>query len=308
VSARGKRMQFWADILLNHPELVPEVPKDAVAMLWGYEADHPFEDQTQTLADAGLPFYVCPGTSSWQSIGGRINNMFANVHSAAHWGAKRGARGLLVTDWGDRGHLQPPFVSLPGYMFAAEAAWNPDARRASSTALLGPLSRHVLSHDLAEQVIELGWLAGGTRMNVRNASPFSLLLTKFDAPFPPPELVGLDPSSLEGAEVLARGVQEYAMGQVGNSHGRQPLDGELLLREIRWTAGLLRFACELGIARLRAGHGSLDSIDKRESKLLAEELTPLISEHRELWLQRSRPGGLDRSARWLERILDALNG
>lgn len=35
VGARGKRMQFWADILLHHAELVPEVPKDAVAMLWG---------------------------------------------------------------------------------------------------------------------------------------------------------------------------------------------------------------------------------------------------------------------------------
>jgi hypothetical protein len=88
VSARGKRMQFWADILLNHPELVPEVPKDAVAMLWGYEADHPFEEQTQTLADAGLPFYVCPGTSSWQSIGGRADNMLTNVRSATRWGAR----------------------------------------------------------------------------------------------------------------------------------------------------------------------------------------------------------------------------
>ena len=66
-------MQFWADILLHHPELVPEVPKDATAMLWGYEADHPFEQETRTLADAGLPFYVCPGTSSGQSIGGRID-------------------------------------------------------------------------------------------------------------------------------------------------------------------------------------------------------------------------------------------
>src|SRR6185295_16896207 len=117
--------------------LVPEVPKDAVACLWGYEADHPFEEQTQTLADAGLPFYVCPGTSSWQSIGGRLDNMLANVHSAAHWGAARGARGLLVTDWGDRGHLQPAFASWPGFLVAAEASWNPSTRPRATKPLRG---------------------------------------------------------------------------------------------------------------------------------------------------------------------------
>jgi len=42
------------------------------------------------------------------------------------------------------------------------------------------------------------------------------------------------------------------------------------------------------------------------AKSLAEFLAPLIERHRELWILRSRPGGLDRSARWLERILAAL--
>ena len=67
-------MQFWGDIILHKPELIPELPKDVIALNWGYDADHPFEKETRAFADAGVPFYVCPGTSSWLSISGRTDN------------------------------------------------------------------------------------------------------------------------------------------------------------------------------------------------------------------------------------------
>ncbi len=321
VSARGKRMQFWADILLNHAELVPEVPKDAVAMLWGYEADHPFEQQTQTLAEAGLSFYVCPGTSSWQSIGGRIDNMLANVESAARWGAARGARGLLVTDWGDRGHLQPPFASWPGFLHAANQAWNPDGAgpsglerlRATSRAHTTVLNRLDFVH--ADLPLDLGRVAGLSEARVRNASALSILLTKFDAPFPPPELAELHPHALSQIdEFLERRVAQAAVSWKVLQHApRDPrlrddaAAARLLERELRWSAALLRFACALGFERTLCGDGRpLQALPERARHALAERLAPLIAEHRCLWLERSRPGGLDRSARWLERILAAL--
>nr|ABG21222.1 chitinase [uncultured bacterium] len=36
VTARGHKMQFWGDIIVHYPDLVPELPKDVTAMLWGY--------------------------------------------------------------------------------------------------------------------------------------------------------------------------------------------------------------------------------------------------------------------------------
>jgi len=307
VSARGKRMQFWADILLNHPELVPEVPKDAVAMLWGYEADHPFEEQTQTLAEAGLPLYVCPGTSSWQSIGGRLENMLANVHSAAKWGAARGAKGLLVTDWGDRGHLQPPSVSWPGFMTAADHAWNPtgaarDVERATGR-LQSQMDLHVFecaSPGIGVSALELAHVAEACEAGVRNASPLSILLTKFDQPFPPPELARLGLAGLRRAASSCGGATLC-------SRAPRSRDGVLAQRELAWVARVLTFACALGEWRVEAGRGrTLEDLEDYRRAGLAALLDPLIAEHRALWLQRSRPGGLDRSARWLERILEAL--
>ncbi len=58
-------MQFWGDIINQYPELVPDIPKDTIALEWGYEADHDFPGKAKLFAESGVPFYVCPGTSSW---------------------------------------------------------------------------------------------------------------------------------------------------------------------------------------------------------------------------------------------------
>jgi hypothetical protein len=50
------------------------------------------------------------------------------------------------------------------------------------------------------------------------------------------------------------------------------------------------------------------AIEAVERQRLARELDPLIDEHRRLWLARNRPGGLDESASWLERVAALLRG
>src|SRR5699024_6359701 len=86
---------------------------------WNYEGHTSFEKHSRMLRNANIPFYVCPGTSSWSSISGRTDNMLANISDAAVIGAKYGAERLVVTDWGDNGHWQVQSVSYPGYAYAA---------------------------------------------------------------------------------------------------------------------------------------------------------------------------------------------
>ena len=88
VSARGKQMMFWGDIILKYPKLIPNWlrlerrsppgpngerqrcrrPRSIIALNWGYEAEHPFAREAALLAKAKIPFYVCPGTSTWQTL------------------------------------------------------------------------------------------------------------------------------------------------------------------------------------------------------------------------------------------------
>jgi hexosaminidase len=127
VRARGYTMQFWGDIITHYPELVRELPRDAVALEWGYEADHPFDEHGALFAASGIPFYVCPGTSTWNSIVGRTTNTIENMRNAARNGLKHGAVGFLNTDWGDNGHWQPLAVSYLGLAAGAAYGWALDA-------------------------------------------------------------------------------------------------------------------------------------------------------------------------------------
>ena len=99
VARRAKTMLFWADIVREHPKLLHELPREAVALEWGYEASHDFSKNAERLAQAGIPFYVCPGTSTWNSIGGRNDVAKENIRRAVEAGLAYSAQGLLLTDW-----------------------------------------------------------------------------------------------------------------------------------------------------------------------------------------------------------------
>ncbi len=124
VIRRGRTMMFWGDIILQYPELIRRLPKKKlVAMNWGYEAEHPFEKEAPLFARAGIPFYVCAGTSTWQTLIGRHDNAQRNLQKAARIGLKHGAIGFLNTDWGDGGHPQPLAVSYIPYAIGAGVSW-----------------------------------------------------------------------------------------------------------------------------------------------------------------------------------------
>ena len=157
VSARDKKMMFWGDIILKHPSLIRELPKNVIALNWGYEANHPFEKEAAQFAKAKIPFYVCPGTSTWQTLVGKHDNALANLRAAAKAGKKFGAIGFLNTDWGDGGHPQPLAVSWPLFAAGAALAWNANAL--DEKVLANVLSRDVFE-DATGKVAAAGFKLG----------------------------------------------------------------------------------------------------------------------------------------------------
>ena len=86
-------------------------------------------------------------------------------------------------------------------------------------------------------------------------------------------------------------------------------DRDVVRDELRYAAAALRFACDLGRARLDAGPSvAIARLPASTRDALASTLSPVLAEHRRLWPLRSRPGGLDASASWYGRLLNALVG
>ncbi len=84
---------------------------------------------------------MCPGTSSWNSFVGRIDNALGNLADAAEVGRAHGSRGYLIADWGDNGHLQPPSVSFGPILYGGAVSWCLDSNR--DLDLTEALSTHV---------------------------------------------------------------------------------------------------------------------------------------------------------------------
>ena len=310
VARRGRVMQFWGDIIIHHPELLGELPRDAIALEWGYEADHPFAEHLQAFRGAGLPFYVCPGTSSWNSFAGRTHNTVLNIASAAREGKAAGASGLLVTDWGDHGHLQPLPVSYLGLLLGAGLAWNgADAADPGALDIPALLDTHAfpgaagglgrVAYDLGNAYLESGSLRP-------NASVLFWNLIKPERVFSPP---GVTRQSLEKTLAFVEGASA-PLGQArqrGAALGGDELGGERAALELAWAGDMLAFSCRHGIARSTLPDPlALAALPSAARAPLARELADLCDRHRALWLARNRPGGLDDSARRLEQALVQL--
>jgi hexosaminidase len=183
VSARGRTMMFWGDIVLKYPKLIRELPKNVVALNWGYEANHPFQREAAQFAKSKIPFYVCPGTSTWMTMIGRHDNAFANLRAAAKAGKRSGASGYLNTDWGDGGHPQPLAVSWPLFLAGAALSWN--ANSFDESQLVSILSRDVF-HDPTQRAAKAALKLGRAHLKLKYSYPNSTPLGSVIAA-PPPE-------------------------------------------------------------------------------------------------------------------------
>ena len=184
MTARNRQMMFWGDIIIHYPELIRELPRDVVALNWGYEADHPFEKETELFAKSRLPFYVCPGTATWMTLLGRHDTAFVNLRRGAEDRLKNGALGYLNTDWGDGGHPQPLAVSYLPYAFGAGISWCADSFKQQS--LIPVLSRDVFNDPTqrtARAAYGLGFAHRKLNYYAMNVTPLGAVIAA-----PPPRL------------------------------------------------------------------------------------------------------------------------
>jgi hexosaminidase len=182
VVARGRQMLIWGDIILHYPKLISKLPEDIIALNWGYEANHPFEREASIFRRSRIPFYVCPGTSTWMTLLGRHDNAFANLRAGAEAGRRHGAIGYLNTDWGDGGHPQPLAVSYLPYLAGAAFSWC--ARSFRQDLLVPVLSRDVFAdptQHTARAAMALGFAHRKFDYYQPNVTPFGAVIA---APIP----------------------------------------------------------------------------------------------------------------------------
>jgi len=291
--ARGKRMMMWGDIVLDHPELIPKLPKDMLVLNWGYDAQADRDPGCRTFAGAGLEFWVCPGVNSWGTIFPQTEVARANIRRFAEAGKRHGATGLLNTDWGDDGHAQPPSGSFHGYAYGAEQGWNcggggdRDFDRRFSWAVFRDATGR-----FGRMFSELGRTSapfGGDRPLNYHHFPFRFLWSPFTAG-DKGQWMAASEAQLRAAEKHARAGLELAREL---RRKRSFADERLLLEECIFAAEMTLAACrrrrvfEAACAAL-AGEKKLSARQRRELVALRRKWQGFRGRFEKLWMAVSR--------------------
>lgn len=284
----GCKIQFWGDIILHEPGLIPELPEGVTALAWGYEADHPFREQCAKFHDAKVPFYVCPGTSSWNSLTGRTANMFGNIASAARCGHESGAVGLLLTDWGDGGHHQYWPISWPG--IAASGGWSWNAGAELETLIPFAID-FAFNPDgdgtLGTFLLDYGRIPDSFAHPGVNCNNFWGIL---NAPDRRGNRVLFEQATRQEIRAALRRLAAWRR----KIEMHPPKAPRLVLDELDNSSLLTRLALE-SLAARKGGRFDRGAWN--------DSLRHVIGRHRELWLARNRAGGLRESMNVLENFL-----
>jgi len=277
----GKTPQFWCD---PNPNEGDGLPKDLTALVWCYEDTDDFHTRTLAHLAAGREVWVAPGTSCWNSTTGRTWNRRGNLDLAAK---ESGAVGFLSTVWGDWGHHQQWPVTLFGLADSAMAAWSGPDRyddRAAGLHTFGCAELGIWLAALGNVDAELcrgerrRWdgSAYAKRPLYNTTALWRELQTLFD--------VRWGEGDTAAWEEIASRLDVLMQSLPANLP-------DLLARECRHSLAIARWTCERAILR----RGEITNLAREELKALGVRFAEHISEYRDLWLERSRYGGLEES-------------
>ncbi len=278
---RGKKVCFWADVLMQKPEFAKLIPNDMTAIAWGYYLDHPYEEQCAYLSSLGVNFMTAPGTSTWNSFGSRWDCAFENIKIATDCAKKYGARGMILTQWGDGGNHQPFCAMYPAMTHAAACAWGKAPTEEDVCTALDKLILFDKSGEFSRALCALGRVDPSQKLKSFHHEVF------FAKPDAIEEIISRNgnprieelEASLDFATALAAEARPNCK------------DASICLAEFALAVEMTKFA--LNKAK---GDFATDTPEQQVS------LKFIASEYERIWLARARIGGLRESVEKIRAI------
>ncbi|MFA6471916.1 MAG: glycoside hydrolase family 20 zincin-like fold domain-containing protein [Candidatus Latescibacterota bacterium] len=279
VQKYDKKVMIWGDIVVKHPELISRLPKDVTLLNWEY-GQSVTDDQTSLFGKSGVRFFNCPGVSGWNRLANDLNAATINIRNMVDYGKKNGARGILNTDWGDYGHINPLAGSFHGMIFGASVSWNNDYRndddfdRAVSLLGFSDPSGRVVS-----LLRELGSLATNWRFMMKGISGIS----QNDFRKMPDELIV---KSCRRAPEIEKELEKI--------RPRVPQDRRIDYDEFIWSARAVTLNGRLALLAKRRLNRKLGKKDARELHEFCKSTAKLSHDYETIWRARNKGSELFR--------------
>jgi hexosaminidase len=121
----GVRPMIWGDVLLQHPEIIPLVPRDVIIGTWTYDTLADFHKYIAPFKSLGFSVLVTPGVLNSGNVIPNFRQSFLNIARFVRDGIRQNVMGGLVTVWDDGGCALFS-TDWYGVAFAADRMWNSD--------------------------------------------------------------------------------------------------------------------------------------------------------------------------------------
>ncbi|MHB9028752.1 MAG: beta-N-acetylhexosaminidase [Candidatus Latescibacterota bacterium] len=290
VKARGKKVMMWGDILVKFPDLLNRLPQDVVLLNWEYGSTVS-DKQSALFGSKPNVWYNCPGVWGWSKFLNTFESGSANIRRMVDYGKRYGAKGILNTDWGDYGHVNPLAGSFPGFVLGAALSWN--------TACPDDLhfERMVSVLDLSDQT---GKAAGLLRELGALHARWRVMMEGIDSTqavkFPDDRIVATCRRGPEIEKELAR-LRE-----------KVPADRRIDYDEFLWSARAIALNGRLALLAKRKAQKKLGQANAAELRDFARDMRKLASDLALTWRARNKESELFRITEIMEGIAKEAEG
>lgn len=293
---RGMYCQIFSDMLFRYPEILPHLPKELELLNWGYEEDHPYDEEHEKLAQFGYPFQVVVSTNTFASVAGRWQAAKVHMRRAARSALKYGGQGYQISEWGDMGHAQQFSTALPAYVFGAAMAWgeaqHQDVDVSQVLAGFWGNAYHVLT-DIMLEMQDAYLSSGVVTPNCAFYGPFV---------FDQKSRRHIRRAQIESPQVMQRSIEQ--LNEIENRIHQHP--DSVLKQELLWTLKVMKLATNIAIGYAIHQCREVEAFPVA----LKHQLLPLVSEieaqYTTLWQQKFRLGGCQQSMARLHYLKQLL--
>ncbi len=299
VKKYDKTPMIWGDVLLKHPESIKRLPKDVVFIDWGYNVDYPYHKNLKLLSELGVTFMAAPATSTWGVITSRYLEMVTSIRNACLYTKMYGGEGMLLTDWGDIGHLQYWPYSYPGIIYGAMCSWDVENSREYE---IKPYLESLVGKNLASVILDASTytrLEGDYRSY--GSKLFSSVLHSEGARNEEDKLTFF---LNKMAYNLLTSDEAYALKlELEKLKDRINPTDELICQEVLGSIYLLNTLLEVNVA-LKAYFDKDIYLEKIDNCIFS--LTNYLEIHQSLWEARNKKEGYKLSAMRLQQLIQIL--
>ena len=289
----GKKVMFWADMIYNYPQSYHLVPKDAVALEWGYEL---IQSQRMTAhcidyRNAGVRYYLCPSVNTHGSLAGRMDVTTFNIRTCGELAVEYGAEGLLVTDWGDGGHAQSWVWSMNPLALGGQYGWNVGAPQDGETFKADFIrAAEDFVDDYAFGGVKLSRLlyrmANYYLLEPERVHVCTISAKELNLPISETRYAHLFDLKDSGDDFYFDNVTAYVRKVMADIE-KLSFD-ETVKREISLTARLIELGSEVCKVKLHPQSSAV------QAQHLADMIGEILPEFRELWLKRNYEKGVEK--------------